>query len=297
MKKISMLFIALAVTLMANAQINGDKNIITKTFPLEKIEKLDINYGAKVLIDCKGTSEISITTDSNVMDYLSREVDKGKLTIDQKKWIEPSQQMVIRIGAPALRKLIFDSHGNFVLTNLETERFEIEAGVGYLTISGEVQELSIENDKAQIDASGLKADNAYIKITGRGKVLTQVVNQLKTDIAESGKLQVVNKPKELLGDANNAITKTTEQEEVNKDIPFFTFKLKNNSWNRHQYMVVGPKPDGTTFSYGFPMNPGQVKEKYWTNGTKLYKINSLGIRKLVLTIEKEDEGKLVEIYQ
>jgi hypothetical protein len=44
------------------------------------------------------------------------------------------------------------------------------------------------------------------------------------------------------------------------------------------------------------MMPFQKRNKDWTNGTEVYKVNNLGLRRLVKTISLEDEGKVVDIF-
>ena len=61
--------------------------------------------------------------------------------------------------------------------------------------------------------------------------------------------------------------------------------------------VKGPKPDGSYFSYGFPMMPGQSRSKSWSVGSKVYKVGKLGGKKLLTEIEAEDEGQVVTLYQ
>jgi len=51
---------------------------------------------------------------------------------------------------------------------------------------------------------------------------------------------------------------------TNPDARFINFRLKNNSLKRINAYVRGPKPDGSHFSYGFPMLPGQVRKKDWS---------------------------------
>jgi len=278
MKKIANFLIALLATLSLSAQINGNKNIVTETFPLDKIKTLEINLTADIIVDMQGKNEVSITTDSNIIPYIARKAKGKKLNLNQKEWISASEQIKVVIGAPALEKIISDAHSNTVVKNLEVEEFKAVANVGKLKLIGKVQELQLRNHVGEIDASNLIAQNAEIRITSWGKVTAQ--------------------PKVFSGDYNKNNAKSNENTfaKENSEIRFINFKIENNSFNRNQYVVVGPKPDGSTFSYGFPMNPGQVRKKYWTNGTKVYKTNWWGVRKLVLTIKAEDEGKTVKIY-
>ena len=60
--------------------------------------------------------------------------------------------------------------------------------------------------------------------------------------------------------------------------------------------MVGPKKDGSTFSYGFPMMLRSSKSEKWPVGTKIYKEGKLGNRKLLITITAIDEGQVVKLF-
>ena len=44
------------------------------------------------------------------------------------------------------------------------------------------------------------------------------------------------------------------------------------------------------------MMPYTKRKENWSVGTKVYKVNSLGFRKLLITIEKDDEGKVLDLF-
>ncbi|MFK7806900.1 MAG: DUF2807 domain-containing protein [Saprospiraceae bacterium] len=297
MKKFIVLIFAACFTLNLNAQIRGNKNIVTQRFPLSAIEELEINLTASFIVDLAAENEITITTDENIIPYILKTADGRSLNIQQKKWIQSSAGIKVTIGANQLESLILDSHSGVEIRNLDQQSFKASANIGKLILTGKVKELMLKSKLGIIDASELVAENAEIRITGRGKVKAQVLNKLTTYNPDEGRIELVNEPKVLSGDAILAEEKAVQKLEANKDIQFINFQIKNNSWNRHEYVVVGPKSNGTTFSYGFAMWPGQVKDKYWSNGSKIYKVNRAGVRKLVQTIKKEDKGQLVKIYE
>lgn len=104
----------------------------------------------------------------------------------------------------------------------------------------------------------------------------------------------MNTPKSFRGDTKKVLAR--QSKEVEQAINWISFKIKNNSWNRNNFYVVGPKADGTRFSYGFPMMPGKVKKERWTVGTKIYRVNKVGFRKLLVTIKADDQGKTVKLF-
>ncbi|BDD01103.1 hypothetical protein [Persicobacter psychrovividus] len=77
---------------------------------------------------------------------------------------------------------------------------------------------------------------------------------------------------------------------------YIKFKIKNNSKERRQFFVKGPKPDGGKFSYGFPMEGFEERDENWTVGTKIYIVQEMGKRKFIRKIEAMDEGNTVPLF-
>jgi len=131
---------------------------------------------------------------------------------------------------------------------------------------------------------------ADIQLTGAAVAKLNVIEKVTCSISDRSTLSFVNTPA--------ITTDCTPQVYVpNNNAKYIDIKIKNNSWARRHFVVVGPKPDGTEFSYGFPMMPGQSKKERWTTGTKIYRENALGIRNLLFTITATDEGKTVKLFE
>lgn len=290
---LSLIFFFIYSTIVP-AQINGNGNKVTKTFPAENLRKLEINLSADITIDPAAKPGITITTDENVIDYINVKVEDGYLDLTQLEWIEPKGDHQVVIGAPLLQTLICDAHSDIDILNLDAERFRINANIGKITLSGAVEYFDVKVKLARINAEALDVKTADVEIKKWGKVNLGQVNALRSDINKSGSLTVKGEPLELSGDAKEAIARG--ERPVDPSIRWINFQLKNNSLRRSQFFVEGPKKDGSSFGYGFPMNPGQKRSERWTVGSKVYKVNAFGLRKLLLTIEATDEGEVVSLY-
>ena len=88
----------------------------------------------------------------------------------------------------------------------------------------------------------------------------------------------------------------TPLKESSENITYINFQIKNNSENRNHFYVVGPKPDGSKFSYGFPMMPNSIRDEYWTLGTKVFLVNGLGYKKPLMTITEKNENQVVHLF-
>ena len=276
------------------AQVKGNKQIETKTFAFEQIESVKINFYAEVTIDYTASEGMTITTDANLFDLIKKEMNGTELVLDQKEWIAPSKKAVIVIGAPNLKKVTTGTHDITRVINLDSDYFQLLSPIGDVTLSGRTKELRLGIELAQVNAGNLVAENARVNIWSRGSAKVNVENELFTKLDEDAKLTVVNQPKSLKGDAAKAVAETDSSAEG--PITWIDFTIKNNSGKRQQLFVNGPKPDGSYFGYGFPMNPLTTRDKHWTVGSKVYKVSKTGLRKLLLTITAEDEGQTVNLF-
>ncbi|QHI34918.1 hypothetical protein IMCC3317_02630 [Kordia antarctica] len=297
MKKLLLLLLLIGFSGMA--QTKGNKKIITRTFPLENVQRIKINFYAKVTIDQSAKEGMTITTDENLFDLIDTELVGNTLHLDQKEWIQPSQKAIITIGAPNIRHVETGTHDVTKIINVDNEYLQLTSPIGTVILERKTKELRLGIELASVDASKLIAENAFINIWSWGNAKVNVTNMLHAEVSNSGKLIYVNSPKNIQKKTKNdgQIVSLAANETIkNPDAEWIHFKIKNNNSNRNHFFVVGPKKDGTKFSYGFPMMPNAVRKENWTVGTKIYKTNSLGIRNLLITIKKEDADTTVKLF-
>jgi hypothetical protein len=297
MKKI--LFTLLFIGNLAFAQVNGNKKIITKSFPIENIQKIKINFYAKITIDLAAEEGMTITTDENVMDLIGKEVVDNTLYLDQIKWIEPSQA-TITIGAPNLRHVETGTHDLTKIINIANDYMQLTAPIGTIVLEGKTKEFRLGVELANVDATKLVAENAFVNIWSWGNAKVNVTDTLNAEVKKRGKLIYVNSPKKInkkTRSEGQIVSAETSNSIKNPDAEWIHFKIKNNDSDRNNFFVVGPKKDGSKFSYGFPMMPNATRKENWTVGTKIYKVSSLGFRKLLVTIKKEDADSTVKLFK
>ena len=294
MKQVTTLLL-LCIATMGIAQIKGNKNIETREFEVSGISSIAIKLSADVVIDGNASEGVSITADSNLFDYMIKSVKNKTLILDQKEWISPSQQVKVVIGAPSLSAISQSTHGKTIVSKLNVPKFSLRAETGTIKLAGKVKQLHIKSELAEIDAGNLLATDADIQITGWGEVIANVANTLNSKVGEEGKLIMVSQPNTIKGDVPKQAG-NSKRGDHNQEVKYIDFQIKNNSTNRNHFRVVGPKPEGGKFSYGFPMMPQQKRKERWTTGTKVYKVNNLGMQKLLITIKAADENQTVALF-
>lgn len=297
MKNIVKLIVVLSCftySVNVNAQVKGNGKIVTKILPLENFNFINISLTTDLYIDSEGKNTISITTDENLIDLVDRNIRDRFLTLDQKEWIKPTSRMVIRISANQLKGINCGAHSLVKITDLSQEKFSVKTNVGTIVLSGKVASLQIENKVAKVDASELIAAEANISISNWGSVIANVTETIDADIDKNGQLVLVREPENYRGNSEEIIQKNIR---VPQEVTWINFKIKNNSLSRKHFYVVGPKKDGSTFSYAFPMMPGAARKEKWTVGSKIYKASKFGARKLLVTIKAKDENQTVKLFE
>tara|TARA_R110002073_G_scaffold326975_1_gene507308 strand:+ start:17688 stop:18608 length:921 start_codon:yes stop_codon:yes gene_type:complete len=293
MKKLGLLL--MLVSMSSLAQVKGNKNIETRSFKIENVDVIKINFYANITIDQSAKEGMTISMDSNLFDKIDTNVVDGILHLDQLQWVQPSRQVVIKIGAPNLKRVEKGTHRTLTIKNVDNEYLNVMAFVGKVIVQGKTKQFNVGIENGEIDASNLIAKNARVNIWGRGKAKIYAENELFSIIKADGRLDLANTPKKLTGDTKKTASKNKKIDK--SDIKWISFKIKNNSWNWNNFFVVGPKQDGSKFGYGFPMMPGKVKQERWTTGTKVYKVSKLGLRKLLVVIKSENEGQTIKLFE
>ncbi len=292
MKKI--IIIALCSTLSSLAQITGNKNIETLSFKATNITGVKIDLHANIFIDTALKEGMTITTDSNLFKYIGKDTSNGILHFDQLKWIQPSNGIVIKIGAPLLKYIEQDAHDSVTITNLDAQYLEVIGTLGKIKLQGKVARLDLKIKSGKVDAKNLIVTNATTTITGYGNAVVNVTNELHTNIKEAKRLQLIGVPKKITGNYNELSLKKVK---INtQKMTWIPLKIKNNSWKWNSFEVIGPKTNGQTFSYGFALIPGASKKEKWSTGTRVYKVGNNGKKELLVTITKEDKNTTVKLF-
>lgn len=296
----SILFITMLLQLnISNAQIRGNGKIIVQEIEVVPFETVHINFPIIVEIDANAAHSLVITTDDNILPNIVLENKNNKLSILQDEWIQPTQMVKVKIGTKGLTTLETGGYGNTKVYNLNEEKFQLINTVGKVTLEGQVNKLDFNIETGELDASKLVAQHVNAKIQSHGEATINVIKSLEGKIEENGKLVFLEKP-ELqnieLGEDSEIYSLEMEKAQKEKVLPikYVNVKLKNNRFTRIHTQVKGPK--NRKFGYGMPFNPGQKRAERYPIGTQIFKVNKMGMKKLLVTIKAEDDGQVVKLF-
>ncbi len=298
-----LIIIILTLSTLMQAQVKGDRNIITETYETEDILKIEVGLYADVKVDMSAPNNyIKLTADANIINLIGRDIDSGRLVLDQKEWIKASRDIIIEIGAPSLTFIQQGTHDKLLVENINTDELSVSALIGSIELIGQVNRLNAAGESGDIDARNLTAEIVDINLWDSGKISLAQPKVLQGIVKVEGLVYYDDNDTQLSiktesdGQVKERSMTRVEPKVVNPEARFIDFKLKNNSNKRINAYVRGPKPNGKYFSYGFPMRPGQVRKERWTVGTKVFRSNALGLRKELVEITADDEGEIVRLY-
>ena len=250
---------------------------------------VDIN--GKVEIVCSSEeSKVEITYDENILPYVATEMKNGVLELGQHKWIEGTKEVEIKIYTKELSELENDSWSNVRLVNIDQEQLKVISSISDIYLSGKVDQLKIRSESSTINAFDLEAKHADVRVKEDGRVFVNATTSLEAKNSKEGEIRYKGEPGKISGSVEPSDT-FVERQPI--DTRYIEVKFRNNSSSTIQAYVKGPKPDGKYFSYGLPFRPMVTKTEHWTIGTKLYKVNKLGMRKLLHKVTAEDKGKII----
>lgn len=273
----------------------------SRHFDFTGIEEIEIAVKAEVEISCKGTEGLDVQAEKSSMDLLDIYQEENRLYIRSKEWISSENEINIQIAAPQLRFVQGNAGSKIKVKEVDKEEFSAMAITGEIKLYGKAQLLRASGEIGKVDASEFEAEEVALNIWDAGSVRLGSPEKISGKKRASANIQYENEPQLAIKTYSESKFKQKQEKPKvskvrNPEARFIEFTLKNNSLNRIQCYVKGPKPDGSSFSYGFPMNPGQKREKDWSVGSKVYRVNKMGMRKLLIEIKAEDEGQLVQMY-
>lgn len=282
---------------LLSAQINGNREVITRTLPLDGLTFLKAGLYAEVTVDLAAPAGLTITVEKNLLPYLNLTVTGGQLDLRQLEWVEATTPIIIKIGAPDLERVENWVHTTLKVTNLSGQNFRATAFLGQIELDGQLEEVSLSGESGTIDARRLSVPLVNLNLWDRGEILLGQPERIEGIIKSEGKvIYEKGNPRVSTTGGGEVVSREEASTVRNPEARFISFKLKNNSLQRIHCLVKGPKPDGGNFGYGFALNPLERRAKDWSVGSKLYQVLQQGGRKLLLEIKPEDEGKVVELF-
>ena len=271
-----------------------------------------------VTLKVGGMPQAQITADENVLKHIVADVNNGTLVLNVQKgfWLNSSRPEMM-ITVPFLTSITTKGQqtnvGNVLIEGIDVKSFTVNQLYGKIMLKGQVETLIIKSSNTgyyrhsgMLDASELGTKTVIAHIEGSNMARLNC-NTLEAKLNNDAVIKLTQKPSKitLLGKAQLVNDKTIaaagvyEIPTINKPaikeqpLTYLEFKIQNNSPLRRNFVVSGPNGRGGSFSYGFPLNPYQIKSEKFPAGTKFYAAKGAVRGKLLAHITEQDEGALI----
>jgi hypothetical protein len=207
-KLLTLTALALALLLLNGcrwAGVKGNGNIVTENRPVTPFTRVAAD-GAMEVKWTTGAPALTITTDSNLLEYLRTRVSDGELQIEWTKPLRGTRRIQIHISSPSLNHVQLNGAVRFTGSQLTGPELYLEAnGATKVTFEGNVNALSAEmNGASRLDAESLVTRAMELSISGAGRAEVHVTEVLRVEIAGAGKVIYSGEPKTVTREISGA---------------------------------------------------------------------------------------------
>jgi len=191
MKKLSIAVfsVLLAVAGCHVGGIMGNGHIVTDTRPVADFSEIEANGG--FYIEWKsGSPSLSITTDQNLLQYITTENDGHRLRLHSRGNLWPTHHINVAISSPTRAGAKLTGAARLTANQLSGQSFAIEStGAARVHLEGNVDDLVTDMTGAsRLDADALQTKTATISSTGASQAQVAVSESLKVSITGAGKV-------------------------------------------------------------------------------------------------------------
>lgn len=182
---------------MSGPAIQGSGVAKTESRQPGEFQAVRIDGMADVSIQIGAPAAVSVTTDDNLLQVITTNVQGNTLVIGSNQSYSTKVGVKVAITVPELSGVQINGSGDIRITGLDAEKFStVIRGSGNIQAAGTARDLS-----AQIEGSGdlnlgdLQTHTASISVAGSGNATVNASEQLSASVAGSGNIQYRGAPK------------------------------------------------------------------------------------------------------
>ena len=291
------LFYSSAITLLAQGPVVGSGKMITKKVSIEMFSELEVTFPAHIEVNCQTHPNLEITVDDNMFKEIDIINRGNRLIIEAKNWIDPSPNCKIIVGTPFLNRLKTGSYGDYSVFNIQTSTFKLENQVAKVELSGNTQDLIIDNGTGEVDALALKAQNVTVTTWDWSVVSISAQKNLIANTVGDGYILYDKLPpiveQNLEGGGKLIPIDEYIDPFIGIETEFIDVKVINEGNKKEDIYIIGPP--WQTFSYGVPLPKGQVREARVPIGTRVYQ-ETTPYPKLLFEVKPEHANQLIKLF-
>jgi hypothetical protein len=198
MKNVTLILFASFIILIAGCRwpgIQGNGKIKTDERAVGAFANIDAR-GAFEIEWQNGTPSVRITTDENLLSYITTDLSGDILRLRMREHLWPSRGIKVIVSSPTRTGAKITGAVKLAVKDLNGPRFAVESsGATRVSLAGNVDELLADMTGAsELAASALQTKTAAISTTGAGDADVAVTDTLKVAITGAGKVTYTGNP-------------------------------------------------------------------------------------------------------
>jgi hypothetical protein len=197
MKKLSIALLP-GLLLVAGCHVGGiagNGHIVTDTRPVADFSEIEADGGFRIEWR-NGPPALSITTDQNLLQYITNENADHRLRLHSHGNLWPSHHIDVVISSPNRAGAKLTGAAQLTANQLSGPSFAVEStGAAKVHLTGKVDDLITDMTGAsKLDADSLQTKTAEISSTGASKADVAVSDSLKVSITGAGQVNYKGNP-------------------------------------------------------------------------------------------------------
>ena len=201
MNKIAIAFLAALLLVGSGCRwgsIMGNGHIVTDTRSVSDFS--EIEAGGAFEVDWRsGPTSLSITTDENLLRYISSENVDHQLRLHSSGNLWPTHRIKVAISSPSREGAKLTGAARLTANQLSGHNFAVEStGAAKITLDGKVDDLVTDMTGAsKLEAASLQTKSAEISSTGASHAEVAVSEALSVSITGAGKVIYSGNPSKI----------------------------------------------------------------------------------------------------
>ncbi len=199
MKQIGNSVLLAAVVVLAGcdvAGIRGNGDIVTDQRAIGDFNEIKASGGLRIEWS-PGSPSLAVTTDQNLLQYVTSRVEGNTLRLSTRKRVRPSRHLAVLVSSPKLNGADLRGAVDLKAHNAPGPKFYVRAsGASDITVEGSVDEFLADLTGAtDLRAKDLQTRSAEISSTGASSATITVSETLKVSITGAADVNYYGNPK------------------------------------------------------------------------------------------------------
>lgn len=179
-------------------RVSGSGNVVTETRNVSGFDGLTVTGAGTILIDQNGTESLTITTDDNLLQYITTNVRDGKLVLEFTSGLmfDRVTDLTFKVGVKNLSSVDVEGAARVEGKNIATENLSVKLnGAGVITLSGRATAQDIVlRGLGTYNGAELASQRAQVTHDGAGNVVVRVSDKLDATVNGVGRVEYIGNP-------------------------------------------------------------------------------------------------------